>query len=393
MGFISKIIDLIMGLLGLKKKADQLGSGGSNTGGSNVTATEQKRAASALQGAEELSGAEHVDVHGTGDDDKVLDRQNGASLIEDADDGEVQWVDTTNKEVTADQWQDEWGPLDGPTDESLVNFMFHEKNFDMERSGDARSAGEKIKEYGYDDVGHFFRVRTTILKHFGSGGGGTLDGYVFQSQQVMSAAMKAGQMMHQQTMDQTAAANPELLEPIEGVSVELYAQISAKSAQGMSVEELQAELATHGLDKPTWDRASEGWMQRMSTDTTATIATIYGKAFQGAGQGQFGGAAQAHAATGYDGTAAGGSEPMPFEKCCEIQGAMQAWSDTGQDVNAMLQQTFQMNAAEFSAAHSWWLSQLQADLSRFDEYNKLVEASAAKHKGAAGGPTDQDIAF
>lgn len=389
MGFISKIIDLILGLLGLKKDAQQLASGG----GSSTTATEQKAAASQLQGTDELSGMEHVKVHGTGDDDQVLERQNGASLIEDADDGEVQWVDTTDKDVAPDQWQDEWGPLAGPDDESLVDFLAHEKIFDMERSGDARAAAEKVKEFGYEDVGHLYRVRTTILKHFGTAHGDTLDSYVFQSQQVMSAMMKAAQRMHQMTMDQTAAANPELLEPIEGVSVELYAQISAKSAQGMSVEELQAELAQHGLDKPTWDRASEGWMQRMQNDTTATIATIYGKAFQGAGQGQFGGAAQAAAGTGYDGTAAGGPEPIPFEKACEIQGATSAWSETGQDVNAMLQQTFQMNAADWASANHWWMTQLTADVARFDEYNSKVEAYKEKYKGAAGGPTDQDIAF
>ncbi len=388
MGFISKIIDLILGLLGLKKQTQQLGAGGSST-----TAHEQQRAAAQLQGAEELSGMEHVKVHGTGADDKVVERQDGASLIEDADDGEVQWVNTTNQGVGPDQWQDEWGPLSGPNEESLVDFFAHEKIFDMERSGDARSAGEKIKEFGYQDVGHFFKVRGTIVKHFATAHGPTLDSYVFDSQQVMSAMMKAAQRMHQMTMEQTAAANPELLEPIEGVSVELYAQISAKSAQGMSVEELQAELATHGLDKPTWDRASEGWMARMSNDTTATIATIYGKAFQGAGQGQFGAAAQAHAATGYDGTAAGGPEPMPLERCCEIQGAIQAWSETGQDVNAMLQQTFQMNAAEFAGVHSWWLSQLTADLARMPEYDRLIAKYMEQYKGGAGGPTDQDIAF
>lgn len=74
----------------------------------------------------------------------------------------------------------------------------------------------------------------------------------------------------------------------------------------------------------------------MSKDTTATIATIYGKAFMQSGQGQYDGAAQSAAATNWDGSAAAGAEPIPFETLCEIQGAMSAWAKTGQDVNALL---------------------------------------------------------
>ncbi|MAQ16349.1 MAG: hypothetical protein CMN30_16360 [Sandaracinus sp.] len=389
MGFIQKIIDIILGMLGMKKSAPMsLGSATTPT-----TDHEKQRAAAQLQGTENLSGMEHVEVHGTGDDDEVVIRQNGASLIRDEDDGSELWVDTTDKEVIAANWQDDWGPLGGPNDESLVEFLYHEKNFDMAHEGDPRAAQEKLQGFGYQDVGHMFRVRTTILKHFGTAGGQTLDSYVFQSQQVMSAAMKAAQRMHQDTMSATAAANPEIVEPIEGVSVELYAQISAKAAQGMDMAQLEQELASHGLDKATWDRASAGWMQRMQNDTTATIATIYGQAFQSAGQGQFGAAGAAHAATGYDGTAAGGAEPIPFEKACEIQGATSAWSKTGQDVNALLQQTFQMNAADWAAANSWWMSQLTADVARFDEYNKKVEMYETQYMGAAAAPTDQDIAF
>ena len=44
------------------------------------------------------------------------------------------------------------------------------------------------------------------------------------------------------------------------------------------------------------------------------------------------------------------AEPIPFEKACEIQGAMTAWSNTGQDVNALLQSQFGMNAADWAAA-------------------------------------------
>ena len=84
---------------------------------------------------------------------------------------------------------------------------------------------------------------------------------------------------------------------------------------------------------------------------------------------------------------------MPLEKCCEIQGAMSAWSKTGQDVNAMLAKTFHMNAQDFSAAHSWWLSQLTADLARFPRYNELCEHYEKQYMGAAPAAPDSDLSF
>ena len=386
MGLIQKIIDIVLGMLGMKKTPPvSLGSG--------LSAAEKRVAASALKGAEELSGMDEVKVHGTGGGDHVVIRQNGASLIRDPDDGEELWANTVDTDVPVANWEDDWGPLAGPENESLEDYMYHDMVFGMAHQGDPMEAQEKLKGFGYTDVGQFYRVRATVLKHFGTPGGQTLDSYVFDSQQVANAGMKAGQRMHQDTMGATTAANPEIVEPIEGVSVELYAQISAKQAQGMDTAQLDAELAQNGLDRAVWDRASAGWMQRMQNDTTATIATIYGKAFTSSGQGQFGAAAQAHSATGYDGTAAAGAEPVPFDKICEVQGAVSAWSDTGQDVNALLQQTFQMNAADFAAANSWWLSQLTADIPRFDVYHSKVEDYKKQYMGAAAAPTDQDISF
>jgi hypothetical protein len=190
------------------------------------------------------------------------------------------------------------------------------------------------------------------------------------------------------------AANPELMEPIEGITMEVYAQMSAKQAQGMDQAAFQAHVGEHGLDLPAWERVAASWMDRMGKDTTGTLATVYGKAFQGAGQGQFGAAGAAHAATGYDGTAAAGGEPMPFDKVCEIQGASSAWAKTGQDVNALLQSTFQMNAAEWASANSWWMSQLMADVARFEEYNQKVEAYEKQYMGGAGGAApDSDLSF
>lgn len=378
MGFIQTIIDFIMSLLGMKKDP-QLSAG-----------DRQQLQDQAIQGLDEVEGAENIKVHGTAEGSKVVQSRDGADLIEDPDDEEQLWSANFDGDVPPDQWQDVWGPLSGPDD--LTTHLMHASFFDELHAGDPLAAEQKIQSFGYKDEGEFFKVKHTIVKYHATAHGPSLGNYVFDSQAFISATMAAQRMKLDQDGANMMAANPELSAPIEGVTLETYAEMSAKQAQGMSQEEFLAQLGQHGLDLVTWEKASGGWVDRMSKDTTGFIATIYGKAFQGAGQGQFGGAAAAHAATGYDGTAAAGAEPIPFDKACEIQGATSAWSKTGQDVNGMLQATFGMNAAEWASANSWWMSQLMADVARFEEYNQKCE-HYEKQYGGGSGAVDNDLTF
>lgn len=378
MQIIQDIINAILQALGLAPKPDAKKLPAKDAAPKQLSKEDKaKIKAQAVQGLDEVEGAENIKVHGTSDDAKVLESRDGADLVE--EDGEVQWVNRVDDGVPRESWKDEWGPLNGKGPTTLEDFCFHEMVFDHTRSTDPRLAEQKIQELGYRDAGHWFKVRATVVKHFAVPHGPNVGDGVFSSQEYMDAGLKASHRKLQMEQQATVAANPELLAPIEGVSVEMYAQIAARQAQGLDQAALAALVAQHGLDLATWEKASSGWNDRMSKDTTATIATIYGKAFMGAGQGQFGGAAQA--VSGYDGTKAGGGEPMPFERVCEIQGAIQAWSATGQDVNGMLAQTFQMNAAEFSAAHTWWLTQLMADMSRFTVYNDKTAEYQKKYEG------------
>jgi hypothetical protein len=343
----------------------------------------------AVQGLDEVEGAENIHVHGESEGSRVVRKSDGAELID--DDGERLWVDRHNGEVPPQSWRDDWGPIGGKKADALATFLHHETQFNMAQQGDPDEAESVLKGFGYKSVGQFFRVRWTMLKHYGTPNGETLDMFIFDSQQVMSAAMAGAQMSHQATMQKTLAGNPELLAPVDGVTVELYAQVAAKIAMGgLNQQQLMQLLAEKGLDFATWDKANKVWTDRMSKDTTATIATIYGKAFQQSGTGAYGGAAQAAAATGYAGTAAAGAEPIPFEKLCEVQGAMTAWSTTGQDVNALLKKQFNMTALDWSNVSTWWMTQLMADVARFDTYNKKCEAYAAKYRSAAGGAAKHD---
>lgn len=388
---IQKIIDFFMGLFGMNK-TPELPSGPAASGGGGVGAESGggggwASAASNVSGLEDVEGDVHVAAG------KVLVQRDGAALIEDEDDGDNIWVDQVNKDIPRGNWPDDWGPAGhGPDDQTLATFLMHEMVFGMEHQSDPMNAEQKLIKFGYRDAGHFYKVRATVMKHFADYDGPNLGDCVFQSQRVMSASMKASQMMHQANMQQSMQADPALIAPVEGVTMEQYAQIQAR-ASSLSQEQFAAVLAEQGMDLAKWHRVSNEWNTRMQNDTTHTLVTIYGQAFTGAGQGQFGAQAAAHSATGFDGTAAGGAEPMPFEKCCEIQGAMQAWSKTGQDVNAMLAKTFNMNAQDFSAAHTWWLSQLTADLARFPRYTELCEHYERQYSAGAPAAPDSDLSF
>lgn len=382
MSIIQQIIDAILQMFGMgpKKEPAQLSK-----------ADKEKIAKSAVQGLDEVEGAENVHVHGTGEDAKVLEQRDGASLVE--EDGEVQWVDRVDTDVPRERWKDEWGPLRGNEGSTtLEEFCLHEMVFDHTRSTDPRGAEKKLQQLGYRDAGHWFKVRATVVKHFAQKTGPNVGDGVFGDQAYIDAGLRAA--ARKRDLDQAAvvAANPELLSPVEGVTVDMYAQLAARLAQGADQATFLGLLAQHGLDLATWERASGVWNDRMSKDTTATITTKYGQAFMSSGQGQFGAAAQQVAGATATGTAAGGGEPIPFDRNCEIAGAMQAWSETGQDVNAMLAEVFKMNAAEYSAASTWWFTQLTADFKRFDVYNKKVEEYKQRYLAgtkSAGG----DIAF
>ncbi|MBX3202308.1 MAG: hypothetical protein KF894_29535 [Labilithrix sp.] len=141
------------------------------------------------------------------------------------------------------------------------------------------------------------------------------------------------------------------LAPYEGVSLEVWAQGQAALAAGTDVNVILSKL---GIDRAKWDAVSNEWMARMSRDTTATIATEYGKAFSTSGQGMFASAA----AAGVQGMANPGAAstqgpPITLEQWVEILEAQGAASQQGRDPNQVLQ-SYGMNALAWSNASSWW---------------------------------------
>lgn len=212
----------------------------------------------------------------------------------------------------------------------------------------------------------------------------------------VQGTMQNAMQQHQNNVNNAVAANPALTAPIEGVTIEQYAQVCAAAAANQAPGAFQQVLAQHGMDQAKYDRVAAGWQQRMRDDHTYALTTIYGRAFGGAGQGQFGAAGAAGAgalgqvaATGMGANVAGG-EPCTWEKYNEIGGAQRAWAQSGKDVNAMLKQQFNISAIDWSNMSQYWMARMMTDGQKMMEMNTLQEQWAARY---ATPKADQDLKF
>ncbi|MDB4934209.1 MAG: hypothetical protein JWP87_1181 [Labilithrix sp.] len=263
---------------------------------------------------------------------------------------------------------DEWGPLNPHQNPNALedNYVHEQLLNEAVREPDRHAS--LLKALGYRDAMQRAMVHGTFRRHY--------EGFLTSEQGVALVTKAAMRAMNERMKYMTAAgAAGGLLDPIEGVSVAIYGNLQVKQASA-SVDEFNALLAQHQMDRPKWDRVAKGWLDRMTRDTTGVVATEYSKAFAGQGAyGSMGAAAADNMASGQMGlvgpsTAA--AEPMSFEKYCEIAGAMQAWSKQGKDISAGLHKYFQMTAMDYSNVSMYWSQKMMADLSMFDRQTQMT---------------------
>ena len=200
----------------------------------------------------------------------------------------------------------------------------------------------------------------------------------------------------QQAMGQfQARAQGELageLGPVEGVKLEDWARAQAGVASGRDLNAVMAEL---GCDRAKWDRVSAEWLARMSRDTTATIATVYGQAFSASAQGQFG-AAAAQGVGGMSNVGATDDQrpPITLEQWVEVQEAMSAAANEGRDPNGVLPQ-YGLSVMGFSNASSWWSTHFSQNAMKNggELHRRFSELSDFYRAKFAGPSADGDIDF
>jgi len=187
-------------------------------------------------------------------------------------------------------------------------------------------------------------------------------------------AVMNGTMLYQQhavkantaTMGQAGG----IMSPVEGVSLEQWAQVNAKIVSGGSVDDL---IKTIGCDKAKWDRVNNEWNTRMANDTTFTIAQVYGKAFT---------------------APAAGSAPVdyeavcPYEKYMEVFVAMDIFSQQGHDPQKILS-NFGFSLSEWTNIGAFWSKKFQEQTDKY--YALHTKYDAEFRQKYSGGAANSDL--
>jgi hypothetical protein len=257
---------------------------------------------------------------------------------------------------------DQWGPL---RPDQAEEFFYHAFMLDESRDEPDRFRS-LLQRFGYASNEQFEHVRITFNRNVN-----VVDQGFLQMQMV------ARQRASKDLLAEKAKGSP-LLAPIEGVTLEQYAALSAQAAAGISQQEFHQRLAQAGMDQAKFDRVAKGWTDRMSRDTDFVVVNAYTAAFNSAGAGQYGAMGQA---------GAGGAPAAPkldpasvsFDTFCEIMGAQSAWSATGRDVNAMLKQVFNMTALDWSNVSAYWTPKMMTDMNLGMRMSDLMMRAQQKY--------------
>lgn len=228
-----------------------------------------------------------------------------------------------------------------------------------------------LKKNGFETRDHFDAYRSWVTSKVD---------FMARAQKKMNETLNATRQQMKDNAD--AMANTEVMAPISGVSLEQYAHINAQMAQGKDQNEL---LKQYGIEYVSWEKASEGWLERMRTDSSFTVSTEYSRHFMNAGQGQFASISKESAGALY-GEESKSKNPVSLERYAEIMAAQGAAVTQGKDVNELLA-SYGLNAADWGAIGIHWSNQMMTDMQvgmKFGElYSKWTEKFSAETPGIA----------
>jgi len=339
MAFVERIIAFILGLFGLNKSpALEAGGAGASTGNGASASSDD-------------------------DDDKPVDRNKYA---------QESWADCQRSIA---QFEASGESLNGVDPQNPVTM--HEKYFAYEafwhesddKEGSARKVGFRDSAH-LDRVHHYIAAKWSVL---GTNENGEPD--VVIRDEYTNSMMQA--RMNQGNAARSAAANadPTLLQPENGVTVEQWAQASAAISRmppNSTPQDMAKLLATIGIDRAQWDAANVAWPAKMQRDVTGVIAMKFGEAF----------------AAPLGGGAAPTGEPISFDKYCEILGAQEAWAEQGLDINAELKKHFNIVAADLGVYGMYWSPKTGVDRALMRRYTELSSKFKIQYTTQGGGHDD-----
>ncbi|HMQ70167.1 MAG TPA: hypothetical protein PKC58_14390 [Ignavibacteria bacterium] len=168
------------------------------------------------------------------------------------------------------------------------------------------------------------------------------------------------------------------LEPVEGITLEQWADVNAKVASGATTEDA---IKAIGADMPKWDRVNNEWLSRMKNDTSFVISTKYAAAFNTTATGNLG------SGDGID------ASSIPFEKYVESMVAQDVLGKQGRDAQDVLKD-FGMTVSDYSNVGSYWSGKMMSDFSLAAKMSTLMEEYKKKYESMQGsGGGNEDIEF
>lgn len=274
---------------------------------------------------------------------------------------------------------DEWFYKMAELKEAIIHASQEDLPAMQDEDGDDLDPEEvKVIQSGFQNGRHYSAFEGWGYQKYATEAGEDVGDYMMK----MSAI--ASEKLQKEAMGAAMESN-ELLQPVQGVSIEQYGQAQAKIAAGASQDEVLAEL---GMDAAKWEAVSMEWNTRMATDTTMAVATAYGNAMISGGSGNF---AEAGAAVVNEGVAGDmGAEPMPLETYIEIEVAQRAADQNGQDPNDVFTQ-FGITALDYGTVGMYWAKKMQTEVSKYHElFTKYTAEMEAKYGIADDEDDDED---
>lgn len=158
----------------------------------------------------------------------------------------------------------------------------------------------------------------------------------------------------------------EMFAPVEGVSLEKWAGINARTVLGENEDKI---LKAEKIKKSSWEKAEKTWEERMGQDRSMRLASIYSQYFLGAGIGKYPEAGRDVARALAENTQLKTDPPIPMEKWVEITQAITVGTQRGKKYDEIMKM-FDMNPYDWSVVSNWWGKAL-VQKSLFAEYQEL----------------------
>lgn len=269
---------------------------------------------------------------------------------------------------------------------------------DQEREADAAGL-QWMVEAGYNPAGAV-RAQRKFLEMAGSSSGFSLfrthpasDERVVNLQGLIAANAKAQALQSDQKValamprddeedgeansgGQTVAALSEppaaMLEPVQGTSLALFAQISNDM---VFMGEAKA-LAKHKISASRYAQINDGWTARMRSETGQALSGAYSRHYFESSQGKYAAWGKDVAQAMKSGRLAQESEPVSADDWAELLRAQRQAVKDGQYDTAAFERAVGakgMSGYDFNIVHSWWMQKARERAAQGDTslYQKL----------------------